>query len=115
MTTIKTIQRTVRVKLPVILFALTFLFSFNSEAQELPCANEIIQTNQLKDSAFVRLLKETHPEFNNVALRINGTILEIPIVVHVLHLGEPIGTGTNISDQQIFDAVEGTNERWRKI
>ena len=115
MTTIKTIQRTVRVKLPVILFVLTFLFSFYSEAQELPCANEIIQTNQLKDSAFVRLLKETHPEFNNVALRINGTILEIPIVVHVLHLGEPIGTGTNISDQQIFDAVEGTNERWRKI
>ena len=36
-------------------------------------------------------------------------------MVHVLHLGEPVGTGTNISVQQIIDAVQGTNERWRKI
>lgn len=115
MTTIKTIQRSTRGYFPVLLCVISFLHSCFSYAQELPCANEIIQTNQLKDSAFVRLLKETHHQFNNSALRINGTILEIPIVVHVLHLGEPVGTGTNISDQQILDAVKGTNERWRKI
>ena len=45
----------------------------------------------------------------------SGEVLVIPIVVHVFHLGEPVGTGTNISDQQILDAVRGANERWRNL
>ena len=36
----------------------------------------------------------------------------IPIVVHVIHLGEPVGTGSNISDAQILDAISGLNERF---
>jgi hypothetical protein len=37
----------------------------------------------------------------------------IPVVVHVIHLGEPVGTGTNISDAQIQGAIDGINNRWR--
>lgn len=29
------------------------------------------------------------------------TIYRIPVVVHVVHNGEPIGTGTNISEAQV--------------
>lgn len=36
----------------------------------------------------------------------------IPVVVHVIHLGEPVGTGSNISDAQILDAINGLNERY---
>jgi len=36
----------------------------------------------------------------------------IPIVVHVIHLGEAVGTGINISDTQIEDCVLGLNERF---
>jgi hypothetical protein len=36
----------------------------------------------------------------------------IPVVVHVIHLGEPVGTGSNISDTQILDAINGLNERF---
>ncbi|MGB4847856.1 MAG: hypothetical protein WBP41_08055, partial [Saprospiraceae bacterium] len=36
----------------------------------------------------------------------------IPVVVHVIHLGEPIGTGSNISDAQINDAINGLNARF---
>mgnify|MGYP000986645203 CR=1 FL=1 len=36
----------------------------------------------------------------------------IPVVVHVIHLGEPVGTGSNISDAQILDAINGLNERF---
>lgn len=36
----------------------------------------------------------------------------IPLVVHVIHLGEPVGTGSNISDAQIMDAINGLNERY---
>ena len=36
----------------------------------------------------------------------------IPVVVHVIHLGEPVGTGSNISDAQIQDAINGLNDRY---
>src|SRR5687767_333872 len=36
----------------------------------------------------------------------------IPLVVHVIHLGEPVGTGSNISDSLILDAINGLNERF---
>jgi hypothetical protein len=42
-------------------------------------------------------------------------VLVIPVVVHIFHLGEPVGTGTNISDQQILDALAAANERWRNL
>jgi gliding motility-associated-like protein len=41
-----------------------------------------------------------------------GEARRVPIVVHVLHLGEPIGTGFNISDAQIMGAINGLNGRW---
>lgn len=36
----------------------------------------------------------------------------IPVVVHVIHLGEPVGTGSNISDAQITGAITGLNQRY---
>ena len=38
----------------------------------------------------------------------------IPVVVHVIHLGEPVGTGTNISDAQILSAIQSLNYAYRK-
>jgi hypothetical protein len=118
MQTIKTILNSLSVYLLLFSTIALLLFTSTIYGQDLPCANEIIQTEQLKDTAFVHhLMKLATLQQNNTnaSQRINGSILEIPIVVHVLHLGEPVGTGTNISDQQIIDAVQGTNERWRKI
>ena len=101
----------------IIFFLLSiFYFQFLSitKAQELPCANEIINTNQLNDTTFLNYLKTMYA-VSNTNNKPNATILEIPIVVHVLHVGEPIGTGTNISDEQVFEAVRGANERWKNI
>lgn len=115
MKTIKTISNYNR-SFIFLLFSVTFFIFKNVQSQEIPCANEIFQNILFKDSAF-------QVEFNNVNNAITnnhqkivaGTILEIPIVVHILHLGEPIGTGNNKTDAQIIDAVRGANERWRKI
>ena len=40
-------------------------------------------------------------------------VLVLPIVFHVIHLGEAIGEGTNISDEQIISSVENLNHRFR--
>ncbi len=41
-------------------------------------------------------------------------IFEIPLVFHVIHKGEPVGTGTNISDEQLLSAVDALNRDFRK-
>lgn len=37
----------------------------------------------------------------------------VPVVVHVLHIGEPIGNGINISDAQIKGAIDQLNKDFR--
>jgi len=39
----------------------------------------------------------------------------IPVVVHVIHLGEPVGQQSNISDAQILGAIDGLNERYANV
>lgn len=43
------------------------------------------------------------------------TVYIVPLVVHVIHLGEAEGSGSNISDAQIIDAIQGLNNRWSNI
>ena len=111
MKTIKTIYKNKRFALLLTLF---FLFEIPSflQAQNLRCANEIFNTTQLQDSAFLHYLQTLQSSSNT---RLNGNVLEIPVVVHVLHNGEPVGTGSNITDAQVYDAVRGANERWKNI
>ena len=39
-------------------------------------------------------------------------VYTIPVVVHIIHLGESIGSGTNIPDAQVLDALDGLNARY---
>lgn len=41
-------------------------------------------------------------------------VITIPVVVHVIHNGEAIGTGTNISDAQIQSQIDVLNEDFRR-
>lgn len=42
-------------------------------------------------------------------------VYRIPVVVHVVHNGEPIGTGPNISQSQVQSQIEVLNEDFRRI
>lgn len=46
--------------------------------------------------------------------RPNG-IYQVPVVVHVMHKGESVGTGTNISNEDVKRGVEYLNNYWRKV
>ncbi|SHK48709.1 Por secretion system C-terminal sorting domain-containing protein [Reichenbachiella agariperforans] len=45
----------------------------------------------------------------------NNTVYTIPVVIHVIHQGEPIGTGTNIPDEQILSQITTLNEDLRRL
>ena len=48
-------------------------------------------------------------------LRVDGEVITIPIVFHIVHAGEPIGTFPNLSEQQILDQVEQLNLDFRAM
>lgn len=41
-------------------------------------------------------------------------LMQIPVVVHVVHWGEPLGAGGNISDEQIYSQIEVLNEDFQR-
>jgi PKD repeat protein len=43
-----------------------------------------------------------------------GTVYTIPIVVHIMHEGEAVGSGTNISDAQIFSCIDALIRDFRR-
>lgn len=42
-------------------------------------------------------------------------LVTIPVVIHVLHNGEPIGTGPNLSDEQLLSQITVLNEDFRNM
>jgi hypothetical protein len=92
-----------------------------SKGQGADCATDHIHNNLMQTDSVYRKqihLLESQVEDNiqkhsNITLR--STLYTIPVVVHVIHLGEPIGTGSNISDVQIQQAIAGLNDRFRNI
>ena len=37
----------------------------------------------------------------------------VPVVIHVLHLGEAVGSGSNISNAQIQSSIDNLNDYYR--
>ncbi|CAN5322057.1 hypothetical protein BH23BAC1_BH23BAC1_43020 [soil metagenome] len=42
-------------------------------------------------------------------------VLEIPVVIHIIHKGEPIGTGVNLSDNRILSQINTLNTDYRRL
>ena len=69
-----------------------FLFALNKATAEKKI-HEYLQTNRLLDA---------------------DSIYIIPVVVHVIHTGTPIGSPDNPTDADIEDMIAGLNDSWRK-
>ncbi len=80
---------------------------FNQQHERLLNENEEYRKNMEQNEAFYQTyLKAQHQE--------EKTIKTIPVVVHVIHVGEAIGSGTNISDAQIQSAISSINDAYSK-
>ena len=52
---------------------------------------------------------------SNASQRTKGVVYKIPIIVHVVHNGEPVGIGANISTEQVYSQIDVLNEDFRKM
>ena len=99
-------------------FALfSFLFFSYSTAQQ-QCAFDAQREAQLQDPNFLILEKAAEKRIedaikNKRFSRMASSVLNIPVVVHVLHLGETVGTATNIADAQIQSSIDNLNDFYR--
>lgn len=113
----------------LLLFAFALVSILKSNAQSSCATDEVDAYLRRTNPTYVAERQKMEQEIytiiknkqNNQTARIsqndcqpNG-VFTIPIVVHVMHIGEPVGTGINISDAQIQGAIQGLNERWRRI
>ncbi len=67
-----------------------------------------------EDHEFERWMTEKIQERRQGISRSIDGVVELPVVVHIIHSGEPIGTGANISDAQIYSQINSTNEDFRR-
>jgi hypothetical protein len=103
----------------IIIFLL--FFQMQSKGQSAQCAADFIHNNLMQtDSAYRNQIVTLESQVeaitkNDANNKLRTTLYTIPVVVHVIHLGEPIGIGSNITDIQIQQAIAGLNDRFRNI
>ena len=89
------------------------------KCQSAECLTDYIHSNRMQTDSDYRkqiLTLESQVEAitqNQENNKLSSALFTIPVVVHVIHLGESIGTGSNISDIQIQQAIVGLNSRFR--
>ncbi len=95
--------------------------SLCAQEQAEKCATDIIHnklmaTNpeyakRIKTNEFILQKAIANNESGDHTLTATFTV---PVVVHVIHLGEAIGTGTNISNAQILSSISALTDAYRK-
>ena len=63
---------------------------------------------------WMQVRKQAQLQMNRVK-RTQAEPYNIPVVIHVIHNGEPIGIGTNISDEQILSQINVLNEDFKRL
>lgn len=74
--------------------------------------------NRLNNADFEKwikpLIKDHEQKRTNQNAKV-ASIITIPVVVHVIHNGDAIGTGENINDAQVRSQIKVLNEDFRKM
>lgn len=96
-------------------------YSFKHHNQEgEPCGAHTAHEIKLQtDPNYAAHVKNAELEIEKYLLNPSSNhsmnLYTIPVVVHVIHTGEPIGTGTNVTDTQIQSAIVALNEDFRRM
>ena len=102
-----------------IFLALLLLFTLPSAlTAQTPAScgfDDKLKTQLSNDTEFAKALDRRNQQWESVKHlyqgdNLNTGINTIPVVVHVYHLGEAVGTGTNISATQIQSAIDNLND-----
>lgn len=81
------------------------------------CGFDVQKEKLLLDPNFVELERQAEEKIKRAIKNRDfskmSNVLTIPVVIHVLHLGEAVGTGSNISTAQIQSSIDNLNDYYR--
>jgi hypothetical protein len=105
------------------LFALVFLMSFGlfvNAQQVIRCYTEevkaqLISTNPNLQNIINAEKLKARQNLNANSSSGSRAVITIPVVVHVIHDGDPVGSSENISDAQILSQIEVLNNDYRRM
>lgn len=113
-------KKLISFKLIALLFILFFSINGTFSQNTIRCFTDEMDS----------ILRLNHPEINskaefenwlstemqtNTASKIIGGVYYIPVVVHVIHNGEAVGSGTNVSFAAIQSQIDVLNEDFRRM
>ncbi|MEL6538297.1 MAG: Pregnancy-associated plasma protein-A, partial [Bacteroidota bacterium] len=90
-------------------FSFTVLISANSYSQE-KCATHLLPSHSTESVKRFEAWLQKEAKLQ----RGETEVVQLPVVVHVIHNGEAIGSGTNISFDQISSQIEVLNQDFRR-
>lgn len=95
-------------KLKQLLIAITCTIGLSAYTQDslITCGSDDVNTGLFSADELL---------MNNLSSIVLDEVITIPVVVHIMHVGEDLGEGSNISDEQILSAITATNEDFRKV
>lgn len=94
--------------------ALTLTQEINAQSCGFDHQHDHLKNTDPQYALSVQQLEQQIQQMNLApSTRATGIVYTIPVVVHIIHLGEPIGTGTNISDAQIQSAITNLTDTYR--
>lgn len=111
------VSRVVILGMAILLMPLNFLF-----AQE-KCGT-VEYTNQLLEKKLLREERDGFEEWLKDKkklreLRVNASdqaiVYRVPVVVHIIHKGESVGVGTNLSEAQILSQIKVLNADFKRL
>jgi hypothetical protein len=93
--------------------ALVFALSIHSASAQERCGTKPGTTESAArfETWLYQQLKKKRAASN---LRTQAPPYTIPVVVHIIHKGEPIGTGSNISDAQVLSQIKVLNQDFQR-
>jgi Pregnancy-associated plasma protein-A/Secretion system C-terminal sorting domain/GEVED domain len=82
-----------------------------------PCGTDAYHEKLLKTNTdYAKRVNQFDQSAHDQARTIQDTTLcTIPVVVHVMHNGQAVGTGYNVSDQAIKDMIKRLNQAYRNL
>ncbi len=102
-----------------LLFAMLLLMTSASFSKSEKCAAMSVYNNSVtKDPSILERAKQIENQvqeyINSKTSKVQaGTILTIPVVIHIINNGEEIGEGPNISDEQAISLITILNREYR--
>ncbi|MBK22081.1 MAG: hypothetical protein CMP63_07225 [Flavobacteriales bacterium] len=110
-------------KLKITNLLVLIFFSFVLNAQEnQKCATDNLHRKQIENNPQLKIQLQKNEAIlqkfiNNQYFNFKSTeeVLRVPVVIHIMHLGEAEGEGNNISNAQIESGIQQLNDAFRNV